>query len=99
MKIQQIGSIIAISYYLTIATVVSVKMVETVFSGSVLVGKGTTVSELKQQKQALLQQKQLLSEQLAQAESLTKLDQTQVASFNAISNPIVLEIPSTVASR
>lgn len=99
MTIKKIGTIIALSYYLTIATVISFKVVETVFTGSVLIGKGATVSELKQQKAALLQEKQMLNEQLAQAESLSNLDQSQIASFNAISNPIVLEVPSTVASR
>jgi hypothetical protein len=99
MTVQKIGTLLAISYYLTIATVVSFKVVETVFSGSILVGKGSKVAELKAQKHDLLQEMQLLNEQLAQAESLSQLDESQIASFNAISNPIVLEVPSTVASR
>jgi hypothetical protein len=99
MNIQRITTVAITCYYLTLATLVSVKIVETVFSGSILIGKGAKVSQLKQEKQTLLQTKQRLEEELASAQSLANVDQNQLAAYSPIATPIVLEVPSTVALR
>lgn len=99
MNIKQLSTIFITCYYLVLASLVAVKVVETVFTGSVLINKGAKVAELKQEKQNLLKAKQRLEEQLASAESLANLDQTQLAAYSPIAEPIILEIPSTVALR
>lgn len=99
MTIKNISTIAITCYYLTLATVVGTKIVETVFTGSILIGKGSTVSQLKQEKQTLANEKQRLQQELAQAQSLSQLDQVQLAAYSPITTPIVLEVPSTVALR
>lgn len=99
MTIKRLTTLAVTCYYLTLATIVGTKIIETVFAGSVLVGKGSTVSQLKQEQQTLLAEKQRLQQELAQAQSLSQLDQTQLAAYSPITTPIVLEVPSTVALR
>lgn len=99
MNIKSLTKIAITCYYLTLACIVGTKVVETVFTGSILIGKGSTVSQLKQEKQSLLAQKQRLQQELAQAQSLAQLDEVQLAAYSPITTPIVLEVPSTVALR
>lgn len=99
MNIKQLSTIALACYYLTLVTLAGSKMVETVFTGSILISKGTTVSQLKRQQQELLAEKQRLQQELAHAQSLSRLDKTMLAAYSPITTPIVLEVPSTVALR
>lgn len=99
MTIKHLTKLAVTCYYLTLATIVGTKVIETVFTGSILIGKGSTVNQLKQEQQTLLTEKQQLQQQLAAAQSLSQLDGTQLAAYSPITTPIVLEVPSTVALR
>ena len=92
--------LILTTYYLILLTVVSAKVLETVFRASVLVASQGTILELQSDQRTYRQRLLELQQQLAQATSLTKtVAPEKLAEYAPITAPIVVTLPTNVASR
>lgn len=86
-------------YYSIIALILFVQTVYTVLSGGSVVLNSATVSQLKQQQQALQQQRQLHIAELTKHTALSALPIGATDGYTAITHPIVVAHTETLASN
>ncbi len=82
-------------YYLGLAALILVAVVQTIYVGSMHISSGREMAKLEKQQQSLMSQKQHLEQQLAAAGSLTNIAQFAAA---AQFQPMVAPIPVTITS-
>lgn len=97
---KKVKNTLILSFYFTLVLVLSVQVVETVFAGSILISKSRTVQQLTAQKSQLEEKNSQLQLQYTAATSLASISQTdKLDGYTQIVNPIIVEVPTTVAQR
>jgi hypothetical protein len=87
-------------FYITLLFILSIKVVTTLFSNGLSVHHGKKIAQLQVQKSNLLQQQMVLNGELSTKSSLASItDNYDVSEFIAISNPLILNTTTTVASN
>lgn len=88
------------AYYTVLLLVLGIKVISTVFSNGLSVHHGKKIAQLQIQKNNVLQQQMLLSGELSSKSSLAQITENyDISEFVTISNPIVLNNSTTVASN
>lgn len=88
------------AYYTILFLVLGIKVVTTIFSNGLSVHHGKKIAQLQIQKSNLLQQQMVLSAELSNKSSLAQVTQNyDLSNFVTISNPVVLNTTTTVASN
>ena len=88
------------AYYAVLFLVLGIKVVTTIFSNGLSVHHGKKIAQLQIQKNNLLQQQMLLSGELSNKSSLAQVTQNyDLSEYVTISNPVVLNTTTTVASN
>ena len=87
-------------YYITLATIVGLKIVATVFQGSLSAHHGTKIAQLKLQKNNLAQEQLKLTSKLSQKSSISQVIKDQdLTKFHGIGDTITITANNEVASR
>jgi hypothetical protein len=87
-------------YYTILFLVLGIKVVTTLFSNGLTVHHGKKISQLQIQKSNLLQQQMVLSGELSSKSSLAQVTENyDISKFITISNPIILNTTTSVASN
>jgi hypothetical protein len=87
-------------YYITLTTIIGLKIVATIFQGGLSAHHGTKVSQLKLQKNNLAQEQIRLSTKLSQKTSIAQtLENQDLSKFHGIGDTIVITNTNEVASR
>ena len=88
------------AYYTILFLVLGIKVVTTIFSNGLSVHHGKKIAQLQIQKNNLLQQQMILSAELSNKSSLAQVTETyDLSNYITISNPVVLNSTTTVASN
>ncbi len=87
-------------YYSILLLVLGLKVVATIFSNGLSVHHGKKIAQLQVQKSNLLQQEMKLNSELSSRSSLAQITDTyDISGYVAISNPVILNSITTVASN
>lgn len=87
-------------YYTILLLVLGVKIIATIFNNGLGVHHGKKIAQLQIQKDNLLQQQLRLSAELSTKASLAQIrEEYDVSHFVVISQPLVINSSSTVASN
>ena len=88
------------AYYTILFLVLGIKVVATIFRNGLSVHHGKKIAQLQIQKTNLLQQQMVLSGELSNKSSLAQVTENyDLSNYITISNPVVLNTTTTVASN
>lgn len=87
-------------YYITILTILGIKIVATIFQGGLSTHHGVKIAQLKLQKNNLMQEQIRLSAKLSQKSSISQvIDDQDLTQFHSIGDTISISTNNEVASR
>lgn len=85
-------------YYLILISIVGLKLVGTIYQGSLLVFHSRSSHKLSEQKSKLEDQKLSLNLKLAEQQSLTQISQSvEIKQFELVTKPVTINTAVTVA--
>ncbi len=87
-------------YYITLITILGIKVVMTIFEGGLSSHHGVKIAQLKLQKNNLMQEQLKLTTKLSQKNSISHVISDQdLAQFHSIGDTIIITTNNEVASR
>lgn len=87
-------------YYLILLSFIGVKLIGTIYQGSLLVFHSRSSHKLSEQKNKLEDQKLSLNLKLAEQQSLTQISQSdQIKQFELVTKPVTINSIVTVAAN
>ncbi len=87
-------------YYITLTTVLGIKIVMTIFQGGLSVHHGTKIAQLKLQKNNLIKEELRLTTELSKKSSISQIISDQdLTQFHGIGDTIIISANNEVASR